>query len=134
MPHNIALEQIKKYYVEGLGDINTLRRWLVPNSSTKEAEKNTESESSLYGHFRDSDLRTTPKPLVSFLENAIKSKFYFPDSVNKEENYRKGNRINRGFMNGTSYKPLVGKTKVAHKKKKIMIVIDGSGSMDDYGK
>lgn len=76
----------------------------------------------------------TPKELVSFLEKAIRSKFFFPDTISKEENYRKGNRISRGFMSGTSYKPLIGKTAIAHKKKKVMIVIDGSGSMGYSGK
>ncbi len=123
---------IRAYYTSGLGDIETMKKWLRRNTSTLAHErkrKEEKSESAVYGRWNNSSMSETPKDLVNFLENAIRSKFYFPDTVLKEENYRKGNRISRGFLNGTSYKPLVGKTRIAHKKKKLMVVIDGSGSM-----
>lgn len=53
-----------------------------------------------------------------------------PQSVNvKSENLRKWKRINRKFINNLSYKPLLNKEIFTPDKKKVLLVVDGSGSM-----
>lgn len=59
----------------------------------------------------------------------IRSKIKPVDKVSYEENFRTWKRINRGFMNGTSYKPLKSKTVEEIKKKKLFVIIDCSWSM-----
>lgn len=59
----------------------------------------------------------------------IHSKIKPVDKVSYEENFRTWKRINRGFMNGTSYKPLKSKTIEEIKKKKLFVIIDCSWSM-----
>lgn len=49
--------------------------------------------------------------------------------VNYEESFRTGKRINRWFMNWTSYKPLKAKLVENIVKKKLFVIIDCSGSM-----
>lgn len=46
-----------------------------------------------------------------------------------EESMRKGKRINRNYINGSSYKPLLSKDVIQPRKKKLMIVYDCSWSM-----
>lgn len=60
----------------------------------------------------------------------IQSKISIRDDVYFEENLRKGKRINRNFLTGSSYKPLMSKTVESKKNKKIMFIVDCSGSMD----
>jgi len=53
-----------------------------------------------------------------------------PQSVNlKTENLRKWKRINRKFINNLSYKPLLNPETITPKKKKVLLIVDGSGSI-----
>ena len=49
--------------------------------------------------------------------------------ISWEENLRKWKRINRNYINWSSYKPLISKDVLQPRKKKLMIVYDCSGSM-----
>ncbi len=53
-----------------------------------------------------------------------------PDRFIKTPHISKGKRINRAFLNGTDYRPLKQKIKVVNKKKKLLLLLDGSTSMD----
>lgn len=59
----------------------------------------------------------------------IQSKIRSRSITSQEESLRKGKRINRNFINGTSYKPLMDKTVETSKRKKVMFILDCSGSM-----
>lgn len=67
--------------------------------------------------------------IYEYAITAMRSKFKTLDVVHKEASINKGKRINRSFINKTSYKPLEAKTILQHKKKKLFILCDGSGSM-----
>jgi hypothetical protein len=68
-------------------------------------------------------------PIYDYAVAAMRSKFKTLDVVHKEASINKGKRINRSFINKTSYKPLEAKTILKHKKKKLFILCDASGSM-----
>ena len=70
-----------------------------------------------------------PKEIYNRTLKLIRSKIKLRDIVDTEENLRKGKRINRSFINKTSYKPLISKTVSSQKKKKLFVLIDASGSM-----
>lgn len=59
----------------------------------------------------------------------IQSRIKLRDYTLHEESLRKGKRINRNFINGSSYKPLVSKTTLSQKRKKLFFILDCSGSM-----
>ncbi len=59
----------------------------------------------------------------------IRSKIRMRDITTSEASLRKWSRINRWFIQKTSYKPLMQKTIESTKKKKIMFIVDCSGSM-----
>lgn len=61
--------------------------------------------------------------------HSIRSKISLRSTINTEASLRKGSRINRGFIDGTSYKPLMTRTTDIVRKKKIMFIVDCSGSM-----
>ena len=51
------------------------------------------------------------------------------DIFQREASLRKGKRINRNFVYGLSYKPLMQEQTEKVKKKKVLNIVDGSGSM-----
>ena len=59
----------------------------------------------------------------------LSKKFTLSSSINKEDDFRKWNRINRWYILGNSYKPLRKSVVSEAKKKKLMVIVDGSGSM-----
>jgi len=61
----------------------------------------------------------------------IKSKIHIENIVDKEPSIRKWKRINRLFIEWRDYKPLVNKQVSVKQKKKILFLVDCSGSMWD---
>lgn len=59
----------------------------------------------------------------------IQSKIKLRDFTTNEESLRRGKKINRNFINWTSYKPLISKTVEWQKKKKLFFILDCSWSM-----
>ena len=62
----------------------------------------------------------------------IQSRVKLRDTVSNEESLRRGKKINRNFINWSSYKPLISKTVESPKKKKIFFILDCSWSMGPW--
>jgi hypothetical protein len=65
------------------------------------------------------------KKVLKILHSKIK-----PQAITlKEESLRKGKKINKSFINKTSYKPLISKSVEQPKKKNLFLIVDCSWSM-----
>lgn len=71
---------------------------------------------------------------LSMYKDALKTiskKLLKEARVSYSPSLRKWTRINRDYINGSSYKPLMEKSIISHKKSKVMVIHDCSGSMYD---
>lgn len=69
---------------------------------------------------------------MKLYEEALKSfrKRFLKDAVKLTvPSMRKGSRLNRGYVSGTDYRPLSHTTRTPSKLKKVLIIVDSSGSM-----
>lgn len=69
---------------------------------------------------------------MTLYEEALKSfrKRFLKDAVKvTTPSMRSWTRLNRGYVNGTDYRPLSHTTRTASKLKKVLVIVDSSGSM-----
>ncbi len=130
-----TIKQTRSYFEDWIGSLAEIESRFSENSETKREKARQasamEEGSECQGNIIDW-LRNADPTLWKTLAKKISSKFYFPNIVDREANMRKGKRINRWFLEGNSQKPLIARSVHAPTKKKLMIIIDGSGSMSRY--
>lgn len=127
----VNIDNAIKWYDAGTTTYAELRTWFRALTSKEKSEQFADSDNMWYGWWpvwRRVDFES--KDTYNRNLRIIQSKIKLVDTVEVEESFRKGKRINRNFINWSSIKPLMSKTVNAKKKKKIMFIIDCSGSMD----
>lgn len=123
-----------KYFKEWIGSLEDITKYLEETSDTAKMEQKEKAKGTwgweFEGNLVPSLLSCYSPTLWEKFAKIIKSKFYFPDKILREPHKCKGSRINRQYLYWISDKPVVWKHSEKSKKKRILIVIDGSGSMD----
>lgn len=126
----VNIDKAIKGYDAGTTTYAELRTWFRELTSKEKADLFADSDNMWYG---GNDVwprkNITNRDLYNQNLRIIQSKIKLRDTIEVEESFRKGKRINRNFINWSSIKPLVSKTVDAKKKKKIMFILDCSGSM-----
>jgi len=124
-----AVSIIKDYFSDKVTYKEAREHFRMPTSSEKKQWNTNIANATPTKMGKMNPWSEVPKDIYNRTLKLIRSKIKLRDIVDTEENLRKGKRINRSFINKTSYKPLISKTINSQKKKKIFVLIDGSGSM-----
>lgn len=127
----VNIDNAIRWYDSGVTTYAELRTWFRPLTSTEKCEQFADSDNmwkwwGVVWHRKNFSDRDTYNRNIRIIQSKIK----LVDTIEVEESFRKGKRINRNFLNWSSIKPLMSKTVNAKKKKKIMFIIDCSGSMN----
>lgn len=129
----VNIDNAIMWYDKGTTTYAELRTWFRALTSIEKSELFANSDNMWYGWWKVGN-RINFEHRDTYNKNLriIQSKIKLVDKIDVEENFRKGKRINRNFINWSSIKPLMSKTVNAKKKKKIMFIIDCSGSMNSW--
>lgn len=127
----VYIDNAIRWYDKGTTTYAELRTWFRALTSIEKSEQFADSDNMWYGWENVwTRINFTDRDTYNRNLRIIQSKIKLVDTIDVEESFRKGKRINRNFINWSSIKPLMSKTVNAKKKKKIMFIIDCSGSMD----
>lgn len=129
----VNIDNAIMWYDKGTTTYAELRTWFRALTSIEKSELFANSDNMWYGWWKvGSRINFEHRDTYNKNLRIIQSKIKLVDKIDVEENFRKGKRINRNFINWSSIKPLMSKTVNAKKKKKIMFIIDCSGSMNPW--
>lgn len=122
--------ELQQKLEEAMGKLD---QWKVRAYEKKETEQRKINEDGTMKSFSEiwDERKLQDKTLSNKFLALIKSKIHISDLTEKEESISKWKRINRNYVTGTSYKPLVNKQTHKKSKKKLFFIVDCSGSMWD---
>lgn len=121
-----------KDYDEGKITYAKLRELFRPLTSKEKCDMFADSDNMYKGWGNVWDKIPIDKDQYEKNKRIIQSKIKLRDIIDTEESFRKWKRINRNFINWSSLKPLMSKSIEGQKKKKIMFILDCSGSMEAW--